>query len=241
MTAHRALIVDDERLARVALREVLEIRPDVEVVGEADCIDTAVQLVGELRPDVIVLDVQMPGESGFDLFDRAEVTASVVFVTAYDEYAVRAFEVNALYYLVKPVGPEQIDRSLKRLCTTEPPAPTRPLDLDDVVCLNEGQSMKFASVKSIVFISAADDYTEVHTDSGKVALVPTALREWEERLPAERFARTHRSTLVNLSYIDEVLHEGGTWTVTLRGVEATLPMSRRFAQALRKRLDTGGR
>ena len=110
----RALIVDDERLARLALRSLLEERPDVTVVGEADSVVAARQRVAELKPDVVFLDVHMPGGSGFELF-REGLAAKVVFCTAYEQFAVRAFEVNALDYLVKPVGPEQIDRALSRL------------------------------------------------------------------------------------------------------------------------------
>jgi two-component system, LytTR family, response regulator len=241
--SYRAVVVDDERLSRVALRALLEQRADVEVVGEADCVDAAARLVSELQPDVVFLDVQMPGASGFELFDRVDVTGRVVFVTAYDEYAVRAFEVNALDYLVKPVTHAALERSLGRLVSPEEPEPApepppRRLSLDDVVCLHEGQSIKFVCVRGIVYLAAADDYTEVHLEDGKVALVATSLRQWAQQLPPDRFARTHRVNLVNLAFVDEVVQESGAWTVRLRNLDVSLPMSRRFAQGLKTRLDS---
>jgi two-component system LytT family response regulator len=238
---HTVLIVDDERLARLALRRLLEERPDIEVVGEARSIQTAAEQLAELSPEIVFLDVEMPGGSGFDLFGLCDVRARVVFVTAYDDYAVRAFEVNALDYLVKPVQAEHIDRVLQRVDRPEvkPSPPTSALVGNDVVCLMEASAMKFARVSDITHIAAADDYTEVYLATGRMALVAVPLREWEERLPSDRFVRTHRSLLVNLHYVEEVTHADGRWLIRLRDVPSPLPMSRRFAQSLRKSLRVG--
>src|SRR5690606_31532679 len=110
----RALIVDDERLARAVLRRELAAHPDVEVVAEADGVDAAVEILRRERIDLVFLDVQMPGGSGLELFDRIDTDARVIFVTAYDRYAVRAFDVHALDYLLKPVAPERLARALER-------------------------------------------------------------------------------------------------------------------------------
>lgn len=239
----RALIVDDERLARVALRAVLAERSDVEIVGEADSVAAARRKIAEVSPDVIFLDVNMPGGSGFELF-REPVAARVVFCTAYEQFALRAFEVNALDYLVKPVGPEQIERALGRL--PAPPqkqtgandAPDPPLVLDDLVALRESHALRFVRVRDIVHLHAADDYSEVHLTSGKPALVDVTLRRWELRLPAADFVRIHRSSLVNLHHIDEVRYTDGRWEVVMRaaGEPEALSVSRRVGRELGDRL-----
>jgi two-component system, LytTR family, response regulator len=239
---HRVLIVDDERLARVALRSLLSERSDVDIVGEASSVATAKQAIAELDPDVLLLDVQMPDGTGFDLLKQIDVDCDVVFVTAYDTFAVRAFDVNALDYLVKPLAQADVTRVLRRLTTsgvstTSPPAR---LELDDTVCLHEGQRMRFVSVREIVYIGAAGDYTDVHLVNGLTVLAPVALRDWEFRLPTRCFVRAHRSNLVNLGFIEEVINAGGVWTMRLRCLDTELPMSRRFARALKSRFEVGG-
>jgi two-component system LytT family response regulator len=239
----RVLIVDDERLARVALRSVLADRTDVTIVGEADSVASARRQIAELSPDVIFLDVNMPGGSGFELF-REPVSARVVFCTAYEQFAVRAFEVNALDYLVKPVGPEQIERALGRLPAPQQTqtgandAPDPPLMLDDLVALRESHAMRFVRVRDIVHLQAADDYSEVHLTSGRPALVDVTLRRWELRLPAADFVRIHRSSLVNLHHVDEVRYTDGRWEIALHaaGEPVTLTVSRRVGRELGDRL-----
>ncbi|MDP1821889.1 MAG: LytTR family DNA-binding domain-containing protein [Archangium sp.] len=227
----RALIVDDERLARVALRGLLEDHGGVEVVGEADSVAAARQRIAELHPDLIFLDVQMPGGAGFELF-QDKLEAKVIFCTAWEQYAVRAFEVNALDYLVKPIQPEHLDRALGRVAPLEA---QRPLGLEDLVALRESQALRFASVRDITFIQAADDYSEVHLANEPTALVDVTLRRWEERLPTQDFVRIHRSSLVNLRHVHEVRHAHGRWEVVLRQ-GPTLAVSRRMASELRDRL-----
>jgi two-component system LytT family response regulator len=233
----RALIVDDERLARVALRGLLEERGDVEIVGEADGVAAARLRLAELKPDVVFLDVQMPGGSGFELFGEGLHT-KVVFCTAYEQYAVRAFEVNALDYLVKPVSPEQVDRALKRLqLPAEPNREDAPLGLDDLVALREAHALRFAPAREIAFIVAADDYSEVHLATGKPALVDVTLRRWEARLPRADFVRVHRSTLVNLHHVERVEYADERWQVVLKHGAAPLPVSRRIGRELLDRLE----
>jgi two-component system LytT family response regulator len=224
----RALIVDDERLARVALKSLLAERDDVEVVGEADSTAAARKFVAELKPDVVFLDVQMPGEPGFALVDE-KLEAHVVFCTAYDQYAVKAFEVNALDYLMKPVGPEQVDRALSRL-GAPPLDSSERLSLEDQVALREQHALRLVPVRDITHLQAADDYSEVHLVNGPMALVEVTLRKWETRLPAE-FVRIHRSTLVNLKHVERVEKSA----VVLRGGQS-LAVSRRMAGELKERL-----
>ena len=236
-----ALVADDERLARVALLSLLEPHPDIRVVGEADSVSSTVAELDRLNPDLLFLDIQMRDGFGFEVFDRTEVRCPVIFVTAHDAHALRAFEVNALDYLLKPVEPERLRQALERAGRPPARAPS-PRDNsytpEDLICLCQGRTMKFARVEEVVALFAADDYVEILLASGYRALLPHRLRDWQRRLP-ERFVQIHRSTLVNLHFVDEIEHRGRQWVVRLKNQDRPLTMSRRFAQALRRTLDLG--
>jgi two-component system LytT family response regulator len=235
----RALIVDDERLARRELRALLEEHGGVNVAGEAGGADEAAALIRELRPDVVFLDIQMPGATGFDLLERVEVGADLIFVTAYDEYALRAFEVNALDYLLKPVSPERLARALARLPRGRQrgeETPLRKLEYDDRLFLETGGHSRFIKVCSIALVAAAADYSEVHTDDGRRALVQKPLREWEARLPEKHFLRVHRSTIINLEHVERIESWfNRSYRIHLRRLKEPITVSRRYASSLKSR------
>jgi two-component system LytT family response regulator len=233
----RALLVDDERLARRELRRLLQAHPEVEIVGEAEAVAPALELVERLTPDVVFLDIQMPGESGFDLLEQARTPFRVVFVTAFDRHALRAFEVNALDYLLKPVHPRRLARALERLRDSTPPKPaTRALDLDDRLFVEERGHGRFVKVAAIVAVRASGDYAELQCEGGETFLLAGPLKDWDERLPERHFVRVHRSTIVNLGFIDRIDAGGNhTYRVHLRGLPEPLVMSRRYAVRVRER------
>ncbi|MCX6138458.1 MAG: LytTR family DNA-binding domain-containing protein [Ignavibacteriales bacterium] len=235
----RAIIVDDERLARKDLRSMLAEYPGIEVAGEADSVTAAVRLIAETSPDIIFLDIQMPGESGFDLLERVELTARVVFVTAFDEYAIRAFEVDAVDYLLKPVNPDRLRAAMERLEKEVVPAePSKQrLEIEDSLFLSVNSRLKFIKVNAILFIQAAGDYSEIYLADGKKGLVQKKMGEWEDRLPASHFCRIHRSTVINMDCIDRVEEWfSNSYRVYLKGVETPLVMSRNYASVLKDKL-----
>jgi two-component system LytT family response regulator len=188
---------------------------------------------------VVFLDIQMPGESGFDLLDRVHIGGRVVFVTAYDEYALRAFEVNALDYLLKPVSRERLADTVERLLGAKaaPAAGQGRLHYEDSIFLRVDDSMRFLKVSSICAICAAGDYTEVLTGGEGGGLASLSMKEWEARLPAGRFCRIHRSTIVNLDCVERVEDRPNyTYRVFLKGLDRCLSMSRRYSAALKHRL-----
>lgn len=237
--AIRALVVDDERLARQELRRLLAAHPEVRVVGEAAGVDEAARLIEREQPDVIFLDVQMPGESGFDLFERAAVGARVVFVTAHDAHALRAFDVNALDYLLKPVAPERLAATVTRLRRKAEPGdepPPRRFTMADFVFLPVDGRARFLRVGGIVCVLAAGDASEIVTADGARGRVPRSLKAWEDRLPEQQFVRIHRESIVNLQYVERIeewSHE--SFHVHLRGIPEPLTLSRRHASRLRAR------
>ncbi|MDX2012051.1 MAG: LytTR family transcriptional regulator DNA-binding domain-containing protein [Myxococcaceae bacterium] len=230
----RVFLVDDERLARVALRQLLDEHGGVEVIGEADSVASARAKLRELSPDVVFLDVQLGDGSGFEVLTSSD-SWRTVFCTAWSEYAVRAFEVNALDYLVKPATPEVVARALARVGSK--PASMGLRD-DDLVTLREAQSMRLVPLSQVEFIKAADDYSEVHVSAQPMALVEVTLKDWEARLAGTSFVRIHRSTLVNVKHVASLRQDAGRWAMTLRS-GATLEVSRRLAAEVRERLDAG--
>jgi two-component system LytT family response regulator len=248
MRRHHAVIVDDERLARRELRTLLEegCAAAVRVVGEAATVAEAARLVEATDADLVFLDITLGLESGFDLLPHLGPDVAVVFVTAHDAHAVRAFEVNALDYLLKPVEPERLARTLERLRAPAVPAtaaapddaPPRPLSPDDRLFLRLDGVRAFVRVGDIVAILAAGDESLVHLVGRPVpARTPRSLGAWEARLPERAFVRVHRSTIINLEHVlrvEEWSH--ASHRVHLRGIPEPLTMSRRYGARVRDRL-----
>ncbi len=236
---YKVLVVDDERLARKDLISLLQAHDNIVIAGEADDVPSAVKAVEKLNPDIIFLDIQIPGDSGFDLLDKTGVTIPIIFVTAYDEYAIRAFEVNALDYLLKPVNPERLAKALEKLelQEQETAAGTRRLEYTDRLFLLLGRNFKFLKVNSLVLVAAAGDYSEVLTSDGNKGLTLKSMKEWETRLPPQHFIRIHRSTIVNMDFIDRVEEWFNySFRVYLKGVAEPCMISRRYATRLKDRL-----
>jgi two-component system LytT family response regulator len=234
----KALIIDDERLARKEMISLLEAYPNIRVVGQADSVDSASMEIKKCSPDVLFLDIQMPRKSGFDLLNEVDFDGRIIFVTAYDEYAIRAFEVNALDYLLKPVSPERLERAIQRLYEEMPrPVPSnRKLNYDDCLFLTFGTRLNFLRINQISAITAEKDYTLVHLTDGKSGLTGKSMKEWEERLPDKYFSRIHRSAIINIENIAGIdKWFNNTLKIRLPGLKEPLIASRRYAKLLKDR------
>jgi two-component system LytT family response regulator len=235
------LVVDDERLARRELKELLQEGhgDEIQVIAEAASVQEAATLARLHDPDVVFLDVHLAGETGFDLLPLLDGAVAVVFVTAFDRYAIRAFEVNALDYLLKPVAPHRLAATLARLGEPAPAesALTQVLTYDDRLFLRLDDRMTFLQLRDIVAILAAADNSILQLTDGKQARARKSLREWAERLPERNFVRIHRSTIVNLDFVERVEEWSHfSYRLYLRGIAEPLQMSRRWAARLRSRL-----
>jgi len=227
-----AILVDDERLARKELRSMLAEHEIIEVVGEAETVAQATELVHAKQPDVIFLDIQLPGETGFDLLEKMSPACKIVFVTAFDAYAIRAFEVNALDYLLKPINPARLAQAIERLTTHEPaPMPSvRDLEYEDRLFIEVDERSRLLKVSDIIVIAAMGDYSQILSCDGQKSLVLKSLKDWEDRLPAKHFTRIHRSTIVNLEYVERVESWfNRSYRIHIRQIPEPLVMSRRYA------------
>ncbi len=205
----RALIIEDETTARADLRAKLVAHPDVTVVGEAATVRSARERLARPDYDLVFLDIQLIGGSSFELIPDLRPGAHVIFVTAYNTFALRAFEINALDYLLKPMVPARLAEALRRLPVTPDPVPETPpegppgsaLRLDDVVYLRAGPRARFAPVVDLSVITARDNYSDVQLADGSRIFLRKSLKAWEETLPATHFMRVHRTQIVNLARI----------------------------------------
>ncbi len=233
----KALIIDDERLARAEVRRLLDDFGWVKVVGEAENVEQALELIQAQQPELLFLDVQMPGKSGFDLLEeiRGEMPR-VIFTTAYDEFALRAFEVNALDYVMKPITPDRFAAALSRI--REEPAESAnqsPLRSSDQVFVRDGERCWFIPVSKIRLLESEGNYTRVRFEN-QSPLIYRSLTTLEQRLAIEDFFRINRQQVVNLHFIDKI----ETWfshglKIWLKGGEEC-EVSRRAARAFRQKL-----
>jgi two-component system LytT family response regulator len=225
----KALIIDDERIARRELRRLLAAHERIEIVGEARTGEEALDLVGRLEPDVLFLEVRMPGMSGFDLLQHLDDVPQVIFTTAYDEYALTAFEVSALDYLVKPVSPARLASAVAKL---RPRAAGSRLEQ---VFVKDGERCWLVRVMDIFLLESEGNYTRLYFAHER-PLVPRSLAALQERLDPAVFFRAGRSHIVNLKWIERVEPvAGGNLQVVLRGgttVEMSRRQSARFREAL---------
>lgn len=239
---YHAVIVDDERLARRELRKLLEEGHSdaVRVVGEAATVLEAARVVEATDADLVFLDITLRRESGFDLLPQLGNDVAVVFVSAHSAFAVRAFEVNALDYLLKPVESERLARTVERLCLASAPDEdtTQSLTSDDRLFLRLDGARAFIRVGDIIAIRAAGDESLVHiVNRTAPARTAKGLGEWEARLPARSFVRVHRSAIINLEYVLRVeAWSHSSHLVYLRGLDDPITMSRRYGARVRGQL-----
>jgi len=224
-----ALIIDDERMARQELKRLLAAHPDIEIVGEAVTGEQALELIPRLAPDVIFLDVQMPGINGFELLEHLDDVPQVIFTTAYDEYALKAFEVSALDYLVKPVVPARLAAAVMKLRPRQDPVRL------ERVFVKEGERCWFVRVSDIFLLESEGNYTRLYFAKER-PLVCRSLATLEERLDPADFFRAGRKCILNLKWVESVeTSVGGNLMVRMRGgqcVELSRRQSIRFRDAL---------
>ena len=239
-----ALIVDDERLARSELRRLLKAHPEIEVIGEAANAAQAEDAIRALAPELIFLDVQMPGRSGFELLADLEQPPPVIFTTAYDQYALKAFEFGAYDYLLKPIAPNRLARALERLgnrrtTADEPPAPSSTTDSlgeNDQVFLKDDDRCWFVRVGDIRLLESEGNYARVYFKEHR-PLIARTLQALESRLDAQQFIRVSRRHIISLRFVRKVEPwvDGGLLLWLSEG-DPEVKVARRRAQELRDRL-----
>jgi two-component system LytT family response regulator len=237
----RVVIVDDEPMARRALRRMLGDFPEIELCGEAESLDEAARLASDTRAEAVFLDIELYGESGFDLVPMLDPKTAVVFVTSFNKYAIRAFEVNALDYLLKPVTNDRLAESIRRLRQrrdSRPPSNSSELlNLEDVILVQDGKRRCWLALKKLCLIEAKGDFTVLRSTDGVSGAVWRSLQQWEKLLPQDQFARIHRGMIVNLEHVKTFESmPGNRLRLHIVGVAEPCIASRRLTPQIRKRL-----
>ena len=235
----KAVIVDDEPPARREMRRLLADYDDLKVVGEAGDLEVAAGVLERTRPAVVFLDIQLGRRSGFELLEKVDPETAVVFITAFDAYAVKAFETSAVDYLVKPVHSERLSLSLERVRDRQTPGDAGPQPAalysgTHWIFLDSREGQDFVEIENITHVEASDGGARVFLRDGRVRATPRSLSAWETRLPATDFARVHRSTIVNLKHVEKVEQWFQySYRLTIAGLKGHVVMSRRYASRLR--------
>ena len=224
--AIKAIIIDDERLARNELKKMLQSHSEIEVIEEAANVDEGIEKIELLHPDLIFLDIQMPGKNGFELLAEVEKAPRVIFTTAYDEYAIKAFEVNALDYLLKPIEPKRLGEALNKLqaeMMKDNPALAAnnrgPLTELDQVFVKDGERCWFVKLGEIRLFESVGNYAKVYFGTHK-PLILKSLNALEERLDDRMFFRANRKHIINLRWIEKIEpYFNGGLLVDLKGGE----------------------
>lgn len=206
MSTYTTLIIDDERLARGEVRRALESYPEFKIVGEASHVDAAIDLIETKQPDIIFLDIHMPGKSGFDLLEELGTVPEVVFTTAYDQYAVQAFEVNALDYLVKPLREERFAKTIEKVkfeLKKKGGKKEAPIASHRKIFIRDREKVHFIALAEISLIESMDNYARLYFGDEK-AMIKRSLNRLEEKLDPAVFFRANRSQIINTEYIKEI-------------------------------------
>lgn len=213
MKTFRTLVIDDERLAREELKSLLKDYHEIEIIGEAKNGEEGIEQIKELKPDLIFLDINMPGLNGFDMIKQLDEIPRVIFVTAYDEYAIKAFEVNALDYIMKPVDPERLKEAIQKLNSGEDDFVSsqqalasrkdRVLTIKDRVFIKDGEKCWFIELSKVRMLESDGNYVKVYFDNFR-PLILRSLNSFEERLDPEYFFRANRKFIINLQWVSSI-------------------------------------
>ena len=206
MKTFKTVIIDDERLAREEVKRALKQYAEFVIVGEANNVDSALTLIDKEEPDIIFLDIHMPEKSGFDLLEELTTVPEVVFTTAYDQYAVKAFELNALDYLVKPLRDERFSKTIEKVkieLAKKEEHKTAVLPINRKIFIKDGEKCFFIPLSEIYFIESIGNYVRLYFGDKK-AMLKSSLNLLEQKLDATVFFRANRSQIINIHYIKEI-------------------------------------
>lgn len=234
----KALVIDDERLARKELIKLLDEFATMTVVGEAANADEALELIEKLNPDILFLDIQMPDKTGFELLEMLDNVPKVIFTTAYDEYALKAFEVNALDYLLKPIDPNRLKESIDKLGVVEEKleqSEPKQLGLEDQVFVKDGDKCWFVKLENVRYFESDGNYIKVFFDNVR-PMIHKSLNALDEKLNDRDFFRASRKHIINLSWVEDIeTWFNGGLMVKLKGGDK-LEVSRRQAAKFKERM-----
>lgn len=201
-----AIIVEDSRLARNELKDLLNDIPEIEILAEAENADVAFELINSHKPDLIFLDIQLPGKDGFQLLEMLDNIPMVIFTTAFDEFAIKSFEYNTLDYLLKPINPKRLSQAIEKVkqkLAEKTEKQEKKLDFDDQIFIKDGEKCWMVKISEIYLFEVEGNYTKVFFRNEK-AVLTRSLNIIEKKLPEEKYFRANRNTIFNINYIQNI-------------------------------------
>ncbi|MCY1489486.1 Transcriptional regulatory protein YpdB [compost metagenome] len=202
----KAVIVEDSRLARNELKELIKNHPEIEIIGEAENVDSGFQLINTVQPDLLFLDINMPEKDGFELLEMLDRVPITVFTTAFDEYAIKSFEYNALDYLLKPINPKRFARAIEKVSANlieKEEKNSKKLTLNNQIFLRDGEKCWLVKIADIYLFEVDGNYTKIFFQDEK-AIISKSLNQIEEKLPEDYFFRANRNQIINMEYIGKI-------------------------------------
>ncbi len=247
----RAILVDDVELMRVTLKKVLEQFPQIELVGEAGDFDSARDLINEIKPDLVFLDIDLGGLTSIDLMSQVNHAPKIIFITSHPDFAIKAFEMNAVDYILKPISPVRIKNAIERLNTSAVIASNEDYYEEEksqltngnekfvsnqTVLLSFDNKLTFIKVKDINYIEAFGNYTKIYMNDGKLSITYNSIKNWDKKLPDDTFIQIHRSHIVNLNNILKIdKWTNDTGRLYLKGIDKVFEISRSFFFQIKKK------
>ena len=202
----KAVIVEDSRLARNELKELIKNHPEIEIIGEAENVDSGFELIQETQPDLLFLDINMPEKDGFELLEMLDKVPITIFTTAFDEYAIKSFEYNALDYLLKPINPKRFAQAIEKVgqnLTEKEENNNKKLTLSNQIFIRDGEKCWLVKIADIYLFEVDGNYTKIFFQDEK-AVINKSLNQIEEKLPEDFFFRANRNQIINVEYIGKI-------------------------------------
>lgn len=246
----RTLLVDDVDLMRITLKKVLEQFPNIDLVGEASDFESAKKLINDLTPDLVFLDIDLNGLTSIDLLGQVNHSPKIIFITSHPDFAIKAFELNAVDYILKPISTDRIRKAIERLTENTPDSSggskvsTNDSEneneerflADQIILLTFDNRMNFIKIRDINYIEAFGNYTKVYMNDGKLSITYNSIKNWDSKLPEDVFIQIHRSTIVNLLNVVKIEKwTNDTGRLFLKGIDKPFEISRSYFFAIKKK------
>lgn len=244
----RAILVDDVELMRITLKKVLEQFPHIELIGEASDFDSAKELINGTKPDLVFLDIDLNGLTSIDLLSQVNHVPKIIFITSHPDFAIKAFELNAIDYILKPISTERMKKAIERLTNDEPTPKQAEVDAnaltennerfeaDQIILLSFDNKMNFIKVKDINYIEAFGNYTKIFLNDGKLSITYNSIKNWDNKLPQDTFIQIHRSTIANLMNVVKIEKwTNDTGRLYLKGIDKPFEISRSYFFQIKKK------
>ncbi len=241
----RSVVVDDVDIMRITLKRVLDGFPHIEIVGEASDYESARQVINDTKPDLVFLDIDLNGLTSIDLLNEITCNPKIIFITSHPDFAIKAFELNAVDYILKPISAERLKRAIDRVTEISSEEANEGTVMDEsqerfkpdqIILLNFDSKLTFIKIQDINYIEAFGNYTKIYMNDGKLSITYNSIKNWDNRLPSDVFIQIHRSTIVNLLNVQKIEKwTNDTGRLFLKGVDKPFEISRSYFFQIKKK------